>query len=432
MTLIQKLKKGEVPEYLVQLAKEEEVELALLRDKILKGEVVVPYNPIHSPERPSAIGEGMKVKVNVNIGTSLDKIDLSLEEEKLRLAHKLGADAVMDLSVGGDLPQIRKKLLKACKLPFGTVPIYEIAVRGAVDKGNISQVEKEEFFRILELQAQDGVDFFTIHAGMTWEAIEKLKQGERILDVVSRGGALLLEWMIVNQEENPFYQYYDRVLEIAREYDVTISLGDALRPGSIFDAGDKLQHYETYIISNLVERTRRAEVQVMVEGPGHVPFHKIEFQVKAIKEMTQNAPLYVLGPLVIDSAAGYDHISSAIGAAIAGYAGADFICYLTPAEHLSLPDLEDVRAGIVSAKIATQAVDVARGKRSAVARELEISKARRERNWERQIELALDPEKALEYRSKIPPSISDTCSMCSKYCSLKIVEEFLKEKVRNI
>lgn len=430
MTIIQKLKRNEIPEFLLKIAEEEGIALEQLKDKILKGEVVVPYNPIHSPKKPCAIGSGTKIKVNVNVGTSLDKQDLKLEEEKVKLAQRLGADTVMDLSVGGQLADIRRALLGISDIPFGTVPMYEIAIYGGREKGNICELDEGDFFRILEEHAKDGVDFFTIHAGITLSGVEKLRGCGRILEVVSRGGALLVEWMICNGKENPFYKHFDRVLEIAREYDVTISLGDALRPGSIFDAGDELQYHETFIVSELVKKARFAEVQVMVEGPGHVPLNKIEYEVRAIKEITHNAPLYVLGPLVIDSAAGYDHINAAIGSALAAYAGADFICYVTPAEHLSLPDLEDVRAGIVAAKIAAQAVDVARGKKGALERELEMSKARKRRDWEKQIQLALDKERALDYRNKIPPSLNDTCSMCSKYCSIKIVEEYLKGNLR--
>jgi len=429
MTLIEKIKKGEMPEYLYRIAENEEIPVAVLAEKILNGEVVVPYNPIHSPQRPVAIGAGMAVKINVNIGTSFDKTDIVLEKEKIDLADRLEADAVMDLSVGGDLFQVRKELIGKSRMPFGTVPVYEAAVYGAQSKGNIAELKADDFFTVLENQAKDGVDFFTIHSGINLEAVEKLKKDIRILDVVSRGGALLLEWMIVNQKENPYYQYFDRVLEITKKYDVTISLGDALRPGSIFDAGDILQYYETFVISELVERAKEAAVQVMVEGPGHVPLHKVESEIKTIKEIIKNAPLYVLGPLVIDSAAGYDHINAAIGAAIAGYAGADFLCYLTPAEHLCLPDLEDVRDGIMAFKIAAQAVNVARGKRKYIEREYQISKARKGRDWTKQIQLALDSDKAAEYRDKIPPGITDTCSMCSKYCSIKIVEEFLNKKI---
>lgn len=428
MTLIQKLRNGEIPSFLSGIANEEGIQLNDLINEILDGKTVIPYNPIHAPKKPCAIGKGLRIKVNVNIGTSLDKQDLDLEEAKLKLAHELEADTVMDLSIGGDLKEIRKILISKSDLPFGTVPIYEIAIYGAKEKGNISEVKVDDFFKIFEEQAKDGVDFFTIHAGITLKAIEKLRRGKRILDVVSRGGAFLLEWMILNQKENPFYQYYDRVLEIAKKYDVTISLGDALRPGSIFDAGDLVQYYETMVVSELVELSRQAGVQVIVEGPGHVPVDKIESEIKAIKEITHNAPLYVLGPLVIDSALGYDHISAAIGGALAGYAGADFICYVTGAEHLSLPDLEDVRCGIIASKIAAHAVDVTRGNKKALQRELEVSLARRDRDWAKQIKLAFDTVKALEYRNKIPPQIYDTCSMCSRYCSLKIVEEFLGKK----
>ncbi len=428
MTIIQSLKAGKIPDFLYKIADYEELNINDIVEKILKGRVVVPYNPIHSPNRPTAIGEGLYVKINVNLGTSHDKEDLNLEIEKLQLAHKLSADTVMDLSISGDLDSIRRELIARSQLPLGTVPVYQVAFE-AGKKGNIGYARKQDFLDVLVKQARDGVDFFTIHAGITKKALELLTNSSRLMGVVSRGGALLVEWMVINDSENPFYENFDQVLEICREYDVTISLGDALRPGSIFDAGDELQYLETFVVSELVRRARDADVQVMVEGPGHVPLNKVEQEIKAIKEITSGAPLYVLGPLVLDSCAGYDHINSAIGAAIAGLAGADFICYLTPAEHLSLPDIEDVRQGIMAARIAAEAVNFVRNKKKTIGRELEVSKARASRDWQRQLEFFLDRERAAEYRSKIPPHIFDTCSMCSKYCSLKIVEQALKKQV---
>jgi len=430
MTVIQSIKKGKIPEFLCKIADREEISVDYLVEKILNGRVVVPYNPVHSPSKPTAIGEGLYVKINVNLGTSQDKEDLGLEIEKLELAHKLEADAVMDLSVSGDLDAIRRELISRSQLPLGTVPIYQVAIEAGKNKGNIARAQEDDFFEVLEKQAKDGVDFFTIHAGITRDTLQLLKRSTRLLGVVSRGGALLVEWMVLNKSENPFYANFDRVLEICREYDVTISLGDALRPGSIFDAGDELQYQETFVVSRLVRRAREAGVQVMVEGPGHVPLNKVEHEIKAIKEITSYAPLYVLGPLVLDSCAGYDHINSAIGAAIAGLAGADFICYLTPAEHLSLPDIEDVRQGIMASRIAAESVNFVRGKGRTLIREQEVSKARASRDWQKQMEFILDRERAIEYRSKIPPHVSDTCSMCSEYCSLKIVEQALKSEVK--
>ncbi len=429
MTLIETLKNGVIPDFIKKIAQEEDVSLNDLTEKIINAEVVVPYNPIHSPKRAIAIGSGMDVKINVNVGTSLDRDDLALELEKIKLAERLEADAVMDLSVAGDLSSVRKTLISNCQMPFGTVPMYEIAIHSRQGRGNVRNLKVDDFFEVLERQAQEGVDFFTIHAGITLKSLEKIKEGKRILDVVSRGGALMLEWMVINERENPFYEYFDRVLEISYKYDVTISLGDALRPGSIFDAGDDLQYQETFILSELVKMARDANVGVMVEGPGHVPLHKIDYEIKAIKEIVGNVPLYVLGPLVIDTAAGYDHINAAIGATVAAWAGADFLCYVTGAEHLCLPDLDDVRSGIMAFKIAAQAVNISRGKKKHIKRERLMSEARAQRDWKKQIEYALDSEKAKEYRDKVPPGISDTCSMCSKYCSLKIVEEFLNKKV---
>jgi phosphomethylpyrimidine synthase len=428
MTLIEKLKGKEIPLYLKEIAKEEEIPLNLLVDLILKGRVVVPFNPIHSPKKACAIGEKMRIKINVNIGTSPDREDLDLELKKLEITHKFGADTVMDLSIGENPKEIRRLLLSKSQLPFGTVPVYEAALYGAKAKGNITELEVNDFLDILKKQAEDGVDFFTIHAGITLKCIEILKKSKRILNVVSRGGALLLEWMVCKREENPYYRYFDEVLGICKEHNITISLGDALRPGAIADAGDTAQYCETLTASELVKRARKENIQVMVEGPGHVPLDRIEHQVKAIKELTDYAPLYVLGPLVTDIAAGYDHINSAIGASIAGLAGADFICYVTPAEHLSLPDLQDIKDGIIASKIAAQAVDVAHKNRKAWEKEISLSLARKKRNWEKQLQLVLDTNKAKEQRNKIPAHIDDTCSMCSKYCSIKIVEEYLKQK----
>ncbi len=429
MTLIDRIKKGDLPLFIKELADFEEVSQDVLISKILQGRVVVPDNRLHSNKRLVAIGEDMNVKINVNIGTSMDKVDLDLEAEKIELSERLRADTIMDLSVGGDIAKIRRELISKTVLPFGTVPLYEVAARCADGDGSFASASVEDFFEVLEDQAREGVDFFTIHSGITLDCIEKIKREERKLDIVSRGGALMLEWMIVNERENPLYEYFDRVLEITKKYGVTISLGDALRPGSIFDAGDALQYHETFVVSDLVRRARDCGVQAMVEGPGHVPLNKVEHEIKAIKEIIAYAPLYVLGPLVIDSAAGYDHINAAIGASIAAHSGADFLCYLTPAEHLSLPDIDDVRDGIVAFKIAAQAANFCRGKKRAIKRELDVNKARRERDWEGQMKFFLDGEKASEYRSNIPPEVKDTCSMCSKFCSIKIVEKYLNRKL---
>ncbi len=428
MTLIDKINSGDIPSYIKEIAEFEEVAQDILIGKILKGKVVIPDNRAHLNKRMVAIGEDMNVKINVNIGTSMDKVDLALENEKIKLSERLRADTVMDLSVGGDITKIRRELISKTVLPFGTVPLYEVATRCSDKDGSFASASVDDFFEVLEDQAREGVDFFTIHSGITLDCIEKIKREERKLDIVSRGGALMLEWMIINERENPLYEYFDRVLEITKKYDVTISLGDALRPGSIFDAGDSLQYHETFVVSELVKRARECGVQVMVEGPGHVPLNKIEHEIKAIKEIIDGAPLYVLGPLVIDSAAGYDHINAAIGASIAAYSGADFLCYLTPAEHLSLPDIDDVRDGIVAFKIAAQAANFCQGKKKAIKRELDVNKARRERDWKGQMNFFLDSEKASEYRSNIPPEIQDTCSMCSKFCSIKIVEKHLNKK----
>ncbi|MFN3568045.1 MAG: phosphomethylpyrimidine synthase ThiC, partial [Caldimicrobium sp.] len=369
----------------------------------------------------------LKTKVNVNIGTSKDRPNLEEEISKLEIALKYGTDTVMDLSTGGPLDEIRKIIREKCPVPLGTVPIYQAAIE-AVEKHHKSIVHMtvSEIFDVLQRQAEDGVDFMTVHCGITRTALERLKNKERILGVVSRGGSFIIEWMVYNGKENPLYEYYDELLDLAAAYDITLSLGDGLRPGCIADATDGPQIQELITLGELTLRAWEKGVQVMIEGPGHVPLDQIEANMKLQKQLCFNAPFYVLGPLPTDIAPGYDHIVGAIGGAIAGAFGADFLCYLTPAEHLRLPTIEDVKEGIIASKIAAHIADLVKGIKGAWEWDLEMAKARAALDWEKQIELSIDPEKARKYRLEGGISKSKACTMCGEYCAIKIYEHSYK------
>ncbi|AEA46820.1 phosphomethylpyrimidine synthase [Archaeoglobus veneficus] len=422
-TLMEIAKRGNAPEWLHEVARFEGIELNLLIRLIARGEVVIPKN-VNRDSIPKAIGRFMRTKINANVGTSIDYVNVDEEVEKAVVAQKHGADAIMDLSTGGNIDEIRKKIMKAIDVPFGTVPIYQ-AARSA---GVVVDMDEDDFFKAVEKQAKDGVDFMTIHAGVNWTSVERLKRSNRLLGVVSRGGAITIGWMLHNEKENPYYENFDYLLEILKEYDVTISLGDAFRPGCIHDASDRVKFTEFILLGELVEKCRNAGVQAMVEGPGHVPIDEIETSVKAMKYVTDNAPLYLLGPLVTDIAAGYDHIAAAIGAAVAGMYGADLICYVTPSEHLALPTVEDVREGVIAAKIAAHAADLVKeGQRERARRvDYEMSLARKNLDWEKQFKLAIDSEKARKiWESR--KSNSEACSMCGDLCAIKLVKEALEE-----
>ncbi len=365
----------------------------------------------------------MRTKINANIGTSTDRPRIKEELEKLEIALRYGADAVMDLSVGGNLGKVRKEILKRSTVPVGTVPVYEAAVHAQEKKGGFLKFGRDDVLDILEEQARDGVDFFTVHAGVTRRSLEVLKKHKRLLGIVSRGGAILANWMSYHKKENPFFEYFDRVLEIAYKYDVTLSLGDGLRPGSILDATDKAQIAELKILGMLAASAKRKNVQVMIEGPGHVPLEQIKKNVLLEKKLCRQAPFYVLGPLVTDAAPGYDHISAAIGGALAASFGADFLCFVTPAEHLRHPSAEDVKEGVIAAKIAGHAADIAKKIKSALKQDRDISVARSKRDWKKQIRLSIDPDKAKFYRDSSKPHLSDVCTMCGRYCSIKLMEK---------
>jgi len=432
MTLKELAAQGKVTEEMKFCAKEEGIDVEELRSLLAKGLIVICRNKRGFVKDFKAIGKGVKTKINVNIGTSKDRPNVEEELEKLKIALKYGTDTVMDLSTGGDLDEIRKIIRENCPVPLGTVPIYQAAIE-AVEKKRKSLVEMsvDEIFKVIQKQAEDGVDFMTVHCGVTRQSLERLKNKERILGVVSRGGSFIAEWMIYNNKENPLYEYFDELLEIARDYDVTLSLGDGLRPGCILDATDGAQIQELIILGELTLRAWDKGVQVMIEGPGHVPLPEIEPNVKLQKKLCHGAPFYVLGPLPTDIAPGYDHLVGAIGAAIAGAAGADFLCYLTPAEHLRLPTVEDVKEGVIASKIAAHIADLVKGVKSAWEWDKKMAEARAKLDWEEQIELSIDPEKARRYRLEGGMSKSKACSMCGPYCAIKIFDEafrFLKGK----
>jgi phosphomethylpyrimidine synthase len=424
MTQTEKARRGILSPVLRKVAAAEGMAPERLAALVGKGLVVIPFNPNHAPARPAGIGGGLATKVNVNLGTSRDFPLLANELRKVRISIDYGADALMDLSTGGDLRRIRKAILARTPMPLGTVPIYQAAVKTLDRRASIVDMTEADLFEAIESQAREGVDFMTVHAGLTLKAIERLKSQGRVADVVSRGGAFHLAWMLHHGRENPFFARFDRLLEIARRFDVTLSLGDGLRPGSILDATDRPQIEELLTLGELVKRAREAGVQVMVEGPGHVPLDQVEMNMRLEKRVCDGAPFYVLGPLVTDIAPGYDHIVSAIGGAVAAAAGADFLCYVTPAEHLGLPTDDDVREGLIASKIAAHAADIVKGVPGALERDLALARARKRLDWEAQRRLAIDPKKFAAVR-KQRRSRSKACSMCGDFCAMRIVGEFL-------
>jgi phosphomethylpyrimidine synthase len=424
MTQAEKARKGVLTPALKRVARAERMSPDALVELVADGRVVIPFNPAHAPARPAGIGQGLRTKVNVNLGTSRDFPQLASELRKVKISLDCGADALMDLSTGGDLKKIRRTILARTPIPVGTVPIYQAAVRAIDRRDSIVGMSEEDLFEAVESQAREGVDFMTVHSGLTLKAIDRLKAQGRVADVVSRGGAFLVAWMLHNGKENPFFARYDRLLEIARRHDVTLSLGDGLRPGSILDATDRPQIEELLTLGELVKRAREAGVQVMVEGPGHVPLDQVEMNMRLEKRVCEGAPFYVLGPLVTDIAPGYDHIVAAIGGAVAAAAGADFLCYVTPAEHLGLPTEDDVREGLIASKIAAHAADIVKGVPGALARDLALARARKRLDWETQRRLSIDPVKFAAVRKR-RKSRSQACSMCGEFCAMRIVGQFL-------
>jgi phosphomethylpyrimidine synthase len=424
MTQIELAKQGVLSPQMKYVAQQEDVSEETILKYVAEGKIVIPANINHASLLPRGIGKELRVKINANIGTSSDYGTTETELEKLNTAVKFGADAVMDLSTGGDISAIRQNIITASTLPIGTVPIYQAGIEAIERHGAIVNMTANEVFTVIEQQAKDGVDFMTVHCGVTQAAIARLKHQQRVTDIVSRGGAFLLGWMLHNDRENPLYEYFDQLLAIARKYDVTLSLGDGMRPGSLADATDRAQVEELITLGELVEQAREAGVQTMVEGPGHLPLDQIATNVQLEKSLCREAPFYVLGPLVTDIAAGYDHITAAIGGAIAAASGADFLCYVTPAEHLSLPDIEDVKIGVIASRIAAHAADIVRGTKRASEWDRKMSTARKNLDWEMQTQLSLDPEKVRLVHAKYATT-GPACSMCGNYCAMALVEKYL-------
>ena len=425
MTQLESARKGSITPEMEIVAREERMDIDLLVRRVAEGTIVIPKNANREMKKVGGVGLGLRTKVNANIGTSATFPDIKDELVKLRVAIEAGADAVMDLSTGGDLTDIRKVIIERCDVALGTVPIYECAVGIAEERGAITKITAEDLLDIIERQAKQGVDFMTLHSGITMESISRLRDQGRVTDVVSRGGAFLVKWILANNKENPLYERYDDVLDIARRYDITLSLGDGFRPGCLADATDRAQIQELIILGELVKRAREGGVQAMVEGPGHVPLDQIAANMQIQKRLCEGAPFYVLGPLVTDVAPGYDHITSAIGGAIAAMNGADFICYVTPSEHLGLPTVEDVKEGVIAARIAGHAADIVKGIPGAADWDLEMATARKARDWKKQISLAIDPVKAKEIHDRRSGGVEDVCSMCGELCAMKVVEEYL-------
>lgn len=425
MTQLELALKNKVSGRMRLLSEKEKVSPAFLKKGVAEGLIVVPWNKNRQMAKPCAIGKGLSVKINANIGTSSDESDLGDEIKKLKIAAEYGADTVMDLSTGGDIPAIRKILLKESPIPLGTVPVYEAAQKALKEKGSFFEMTCQDILEVIRAQAEEGVDFMTIHSGVTRKTVDQIKKGSRILDIVSRGGAILAGWINKNKKENPFYENFDKILAIAYEHDVTLSLGDGLRPGSILDATDNAQIGELRLLGRLARKARKKNVQVIIEGPGHVPFNQIQKNIELQKRLCDNAPFYVLGPLVTDIASGYDHICGAIGGTLAASFGADYLCVVSPAEHLRHPSVEDIKEGVIASKIAAHSADIAKGIKGSLDADRQMSLARKRRDWQKQIALSIDPEKAKEYRRSSQPRLEDVCTMCSEYCSIKLIEECL-------
>ncbi len=424
MTQISSAKKGTVTEQMKKIVAEEPISLNQLQKRVATGKIVIPWNPNHHP-KPVGLGKGLRVKVNANIGTSKEYCKPKEEIQKAKAALEAKAHAIMDLSTGGDLNHIRKQLLEVSSVPFGTVPIYQTAIEAAKNHGAIVDMTADEMFKTFEHQAKQGVDFAVVHVGVTKESVKRLKRQKRLIPMVSRGGAFHMAWILQHEQENPFYQDFDSLLDIAKKYDVTLSLGDGMRSGALHDSNDRAKFQEMLIIGELVERGRIAGVQTMVEGPGHMPLQDIRSNIEVMKVVTKQAPYFVLGPLVTDIAPGYDHFVGGIGGALAGFFGADFLCYLTPAEHLALPDVADVTEGVIAARIAAHAADLARGIDQNI--DDEFSQARRNLDWDKMFELAIDSKKAKRYRkNRTPLEDTHSCTMCGNLCAIEIVEKYLK------
>ncbi len=416
-------RKGITTKEMEIVSKKENIDIDLLKELIAKGKIIIPANKNHKSLDPEAVGEGMRTKINVNLGISKDCANIDKEMEKVRTALNMKAEAIMDLSSYGKTKDFRQRLVSESSAMVGTVPMYDVI---GYHHKKLQDITAEEFLEVVEAHAKDGVDFQTIHVGINKSTAKKFKENGRLMNIVSRGGALVFSWMELTGNENPFYEYYDKVLDICEKYDVTMSLGDACRPGCIEDSTDASQIEELIVLGELTKRAWERNVQVMIEGPGHMAMNEIAANMIIEKRLCHGAPFYVLGPLVTDIAPGYDHITSAIGGAIAAANGADFLCYVTPAEHLRLPDLQDMKDGIIASKIAAHAADIAKGVKGARQWDRRMAEARRKLDWDAQFKEAIDPEKAKAYRESSMPEISETCTMCGEMCAVKNMNRVLE------
>ena len=429
MTQLESAVAGVVTKEMKVVAEKERMDEEVLRSLVASGKVVIPCNKQHTSISPEGIGKRLRTKVNVNLGTSKDVTDYDSEIEKVNRAIRLGAESIMDLSTHGDTRIFRRKLIETSPVMIGTVPIYDSVIHHQKDLGELTA---QDFLDTIRLHAQDGVDFITIHSGITRKTIDQIKNHKRLLNIVSRGGSLVFAWMSMTGHENPFYEYFDEILKICKEYDVTLSLGDACRPGCLADATDVCQIEELVRLGELAKRAKQYGVQAMIEGPGHVPLHQIQMNMEVQESLCDGAPFYVLGPLVTDIAPGYDHITAAIGGAIAAASGASFLCCVTPAEHLRLPSLDDVKEGIIASRIAAHAADIAKGVKGAIEWDHQMSLARKKLDWEEMFDICIDPEKARRYRAEAKPEKEDTCSMCGNFCAVKNMNRILDGEIVNI
>ncbi|MCI8565378.1 MAG: phosphomethylpyrimidine synthase ThiC [Lachnospiraceae bacterium] len=428
-TQMEAARKGIITPEMEQVAAKEKWSTETLREFIAKGEIIIPANKNHKSLKANGIGARLTTKINVNLGVSRDWKDVDMEYEKVRAAVAMGAESIMDLSSFGDTRTFRRKLTADCPAMIGTVPIYDAVV---YYHKALRQITSQEWLDIIKMHAEDGVDFMTLHCGMNRAAAARFKKNKRLMNIVSRGGSIMFAWMEMTGQENPFYEHYDEILDICREYDITMSLGDACRPGCLADATDAAQIEELITLGELTKRAWEKDVQVMIEGPGHMPMNQIAANMEIQKTLCHGAPFYVLGPLVTDVAPGYDHITAAIGGAIAAAAGAAFLCYVTPAEHLRLPDAADVKEGIIAAKIAAHAADIAKGIPTAADWDYKMSEARKRLDWEEMFSLGMDPEKARRYRAEAKPEKEDTCSMCGNFCAVKNTNRILEGEIVSI
>ena len=422
-------RQGIITDEMRTVAEKEGIAPEKLMEYVAAGTAIIPCNKNHKAISPAGVGSMLKTKINVNLGTSRDCKDLNMELEKVQSAVDMGAEAIMDLSSCGDTQKFRRLLTEKCPAMIGTVPIYEAVV---YYHKPLIQITTDEWIDIVKMHAQDGVDFMTIHCGINKETAVKFKRNKRLMNIVSRGGSIIFAWMEMTGNENPFYERFDEILDICQQYDVTLSLGDACRPGCIMDATDAPQIEELITLGELTKRAWEKDVQVMIEGPGHMPLNQIAANMEIEKTLCHGAPFYVLGPLVTDIAPGYDHITAAIGGAVAAMNGAAFLCYVTPAEHLRLPDLDDVKEGIIASKIAAHAADIAKGLPGATDWDLKMDKARKVLDWEKMFDVAIDPEKARRYRESSKPEKEDTCSMCGNFCAVKNMNRILDGEIVSI